>query len=106
MVTMKHSRLLLAVPAVALAMASLTACTSSNYACSGDTCTVNLSGAGAETEISGDVSVSLVGASNGVAEYTVDGDTSTCAEGDTQQVGQFTVVCTEVGDDKVSLKIS
>lgn len=105
---MTRTRLLLtALPVAALAGAALTACTTTSSTCSDGTCTVNLSGAGAETEILDDtITVELVGASNGVAEYAVDGQTSTCAEGDEQQVGEFTVVCTEVGDNKVTLEIS
>lgn len=104
---MTRARVLLAVPALALAAASLTGCTTSSYSCSNGACTVTLSGAGAETEINNDtVTVTLVGASNGVAEYEIDGAGSTCAEGDAQQVGGYDVVCTEVGDDKVTLEIS
>lgn len=85
----------------------MSGCTTTSYSCSNSGCTVNLSGAGAETEINNDtITVTLIGASDGVAEYSIDGATSTCAQGDAQQVGGFDVVCTEVGDDKLTLQIS
>lgn len=106
---MTKARALLAIAATALTAASLTACnaTSSSSSCARGTCTVTLSGKGAETEIIDDtVTVTLVGASNGVAMYEVAGRSSTCAEGDEQQVAGFDVVCTEVGDNKLTLEIS
>jgi len=106
---MTNARALLAIPALVLAAVSVTACStsSSSSSCARGTCTVTLSGAGAETEIMDDtVTVTLVGASNGVAMYEVDGRSSSCAEGDDQRVAGFEVVCTDVGDNKLTLEIS
>lgn len=104
---MKNTRIVLVVPALAVAAAaSLGACTTSSYTCSDGSCTVNLSGAGSDTEIDDDVEVTLVGASDGTAEFTIDGTSATCVQGDSQTVGSYTVVCTEVGDDKLTLEIS
>lgn len=104
---MRSARVLAVLPAVLLVAASLTACTSSTSSCARGTCTVTLSGAGAETEIIDDtVTVKLVAASNGVAQYEVAGRSSTCAEGDEQQVAGFDVVCTEVGNNTLTLEIS
>ena len=104
---MTNARALLAIPALVLAAVSVTACSTSSSSCARGTCTVTLSGAGAETEIMDDtVTVTLVGASNGVAMYEVDGRSSSCAEGDDQRVAGFEVVCTEVGDNKLTLEIS
>ena len=101
------SRLFLALPALALAAVSLTACTTTTSSCANGVCSVTLSGAGAETEINNDtVTVTLVGVTDGSAEFAVDGTSATCAQGDEQQVGQYNVVCTEVGEDKVTLEIS
>lgn len=101
------SRFLLAVPALALATAALTGCTSTSYSCSNNQCTVTLSGAGAETELLDDtLTVSLVGASDGQAEFAIDGTSATCAQGDEQEVAGYQVVCTEVGDDKVVLELA
>lgn len=101
------SRMLLAVPALALAAVSLTGCTSYTSNCSNGMCTVSLSGAGAKAELLDDtLTVSLVSASDGQAEFAVDGSSATCAQGDEQQVGSYTVVCTEVGDDKLTVEIS
>jgi membrane protein implicated in regulation of membrane protease activity len=104
---MTNARALLAIPALVLAAVSVTACSTSSSSCARGTCTVTLSGAGAETEIMDDtVTVTLVGASNGVAMYEVDGRSSSCAEGDDQRVAGFEVVCTDVGDNKLTLEIS
>lgn len=101
------SRLLLAVPVLAVAAASLTACTSTSYSCSSGQCTVTLNGAGAETELLDDtLVVGLVGAADGQADFVVDGTAASCEQGDDQEVAGYHVVCSEVGDDKLVLEIS
>ncbi|MFV0252621.1 MAG: hypothetical protein ACK5H2_04725 [Beutenbergiaceae bacterium] len=100
-------RNLLMIPIAALALAGgLTACTTTSYSCSGNQCTVNLSGDGASTEIFDDsAEVSLLGIDGGVAEFAVNGQTATCEQGGSGQIGQFSITCTEVSEQKLSLTI-
>lgn len=101
---------LLAVPALALAAVSLTACsgaTSYSSQCANNVCTVSLSGAGAEAEILNDsITVELISSAEGTAEFAVDGTSATCAEGDEQEVAGYHVVCTAVPEDKLTVEIS
>lgn len=105
---MKPTRLVLALPVLALATASLAACNATSYSsrCSDGVCTVSLTGAGAEAEVLDDtLTVTLDGAADGSADFAIDGESATCAQGDELEVAGYAVVCTEVGDDKLTVEI-
>lgn len=102
---MNRTALVLAALALALA-GGLTACQTTTTTCSGNECTVNLSGAGADTEIFNDsVAVRLDSISGGSAEFTFDGQSATCTQGEALDINGYSVTCTDVTEDKLSLTV-
>ena len=93
-------------PAV-LALAALTGCTfsSDNVSCSGSSCTVTLSGDGAEAEILG-TTLSLGSVQDGRASLSVGGASVSCAEGESVTAGSLQLECTSVSEESVELTAS
>ena len=90
-----------------VALAALTGCTftSENVSCSGSSCTVTLSGEGAEAEILG-TKLSFDGTQDGRASLSVGGASVSCGEGESVTAGPLQLTCTSVTDDSVELTAS
>ena len=90
-----------------VALAALTGCTvtSDNLSCSGSSCTVTLTGDGAEVEILG-TTVSLGSVEDGRASLSVAGASVSCAEGESVSAGSLALECTSVTEDSVQLTAS
>ncbi len=90
-----------------LLLAPLAACTvtSHNVSCSGGSCSVTLSGDGAEAEILG-TTLSFGGVQDGRASLGVAGAEVSCAEGESVSAGPLQLKCTSVTDDAVELTAS
>src|ERR687893_3057230 len=90
-----------------VALAALTGCTftSENVSCSGSSCTVKLSGEGAEAEILG-TTLSLGSVEDGRASLSVAGASVSCAEGESVSAGSLQLQCTSVTEDSVELTAS
>ena len=101
------SRLPATLLAGGLLLAPLTACTitSQNVSCSGSSCSVTLSGDGAEAEILG-TTLTLGGVSDGRASLGVAGAEVSCAEGESVTAGPLELQCTSITDDSVELTAS
>jgi hypothetical protein len=93
--------------AASAAVAVLTGCTfsSNNVSCSTSSCTVELSGDGAEAEILG-TTLTFGGVQDGRAELSVGGAGVSCAEGESVSAGPLSLQCTTVTDDSVELTAS
>ena len=87
-----------------VALAALTGCTfsSDNVSCSGSSCTVTLSGDGAEAEILG-TTLSLGSVQDGRASLSVAGASVSCAEGESVTAASLELQCTSVTEDSVEL---
>jgi len=85
----------------------LSACSMSEngVSCSTSSCTVTLSGDGAEAEILG-TTLTFGGVQNGKASLSVGGASVTCGEGETVTAGPLQVECSSVTDDSVKLTAS
>jgi hypothetical protein len=91
-----------------VALAALTGCTftSNNVSCSSSgSCTVKLTGDGAEAEILG-TTLSLGSVENGRASLSVAGTSVSCAEGESVTAGSLELQCTTVTEDSVELTAS
>jgi hypothetical protein len=90
-----------------LLLAPLAGCTfsSDNVTCSGGTCTVTLSGDGAEAEILG-TTLTLGDIQDGRASLSVGGASVTCGEGETVTAGPLRLECSSVTEDSVGLSAS
>ena len=90
-----------------LSLAALSGCTitSNNVSCSGSTCSVTLSGEGAEAEIF-NTGLSYGGTADGRASVSVGSTSVSCAEGESVSAGPLQLECTEVSDDSVTLSAS
>jgi spore coat protein U-like protein len=90
-----------------LALAALGACSfsSENVSCSGTSCTVTLTGDGAEAEILG-TTLSFGGTENGQASLTVAGVSVSCTEGESVAADPLRLECTSVDEDSVELTAS
>ena len=91
-----------------VALAALTGCTftSNNVSCSSSgTCTVTLSGDGAEAEILG-TTLSFGGTQDGRASLSVGGASVSCGEGESVTAGPLQLTCSSVTDDSVELTAS
>lgn len=98
----------LAAVAIAIGACGITACspTSSSHSCVNDTCNVTLKGDGASTELGPrDRIIELVSASSGTATFTVDGSRLSCAEDEAVHYGQVEIVCTDIGDSELKLRV-
>jgi hypothetical protein len=93
--------------AAGLSLAALAGCTftSNNVTCSGASCSVTLSGDGAEAEILG-TTLSFGGIQDGRASLSVGGASVSCAEGESVSAGPLQLECTSVTDDSVELTAS
>lgn len=95
--------------AAGLLLALLTACSfsfgSENVSCSTSSCTVTLSGEGAEAEILG-TTLSFDGVQDGRAALSVGGASVSCGEGENVAVGPLQVQCSSITDDGVELTAS
>ncbi len=90
-----------------LVLAPLAGCTltSHNVSCSGNSCSVTLTGDGAEAEILG-TTVSLDSTENGRAGLRVGGASVSCGQGESVSAGPLSLECTTVTDDSVELTAS
>jgi len=105
--TNRSSRLVAGLLAGGLALAPLTGCSfsSKNVSCSGSTCTVTLSGSGAEAEILG-TTLTFGGVQDGRAQLSVGGASVSCGEGETVTAGPLSLECSGVTEDSVELSAS
>src|SRR5687768_16478453 len=85
----------------------LSACSfsSDGVSCSARSCTVTLSGEGAEVEILG-TTLSFGGVRDGRAELSVGGASVSCGEGETVTSGPLDLECSSVTGDSVELTAS
>jgi hypothetical protein len=102
--TTRATRFAGALLAGGLSVAALTGCSfsSQNVSCSSGTCTVTLSGEGAEAEILG-TTLSFDGVQDGRASLTVGGTSVSCGEGESVSAGPLQLSCSGVTDDSVEL---
>ncbi|MGY2064352.1 hypothetical protein [Blastococcus sp. SYSU DS0619] len=102
--TPRAPRLAGALLAGGVSLAALTGCsfTSQNVECSGGTCTVTLSGDGAQAEIFG-TTLSFDGVQDGRASITVGGTSFSCGAGEGVAAGPLDIACSSVTDDSVQL---
>ena len=85
----------------------LSACSFSanGVSCSTSSCTVTLSGDGAEAEVLG-TTLSFAGVQDGRASLSVGGASVSCAEGESVSAGPLELQCSSVTDDAVELTAS
>ncbi len=85
----------------------LSACSFSanGVSCSTSSCTVTLSGEGAETEVLG-TTLTFGGVQDGRASLSVGGASVTCGEGETVTAGPLELTCSSVTGDSVELTAS
>jgi hypothetical protein len=90
-----------------LLLAPLTACTftSNNVSCSPSSCTVTLTGEGAEAEILG-TTLTFGGIQDGRATLSVGGASVSCGEGESVTAGPLELQCSSITDDGVELTAS
>jgi hypothetical protein len=105
--TTRSTRLAAGLLAGGLALVPLAGCsfTSQNVSCSGSSCSVTLSGDGAEAEILG-TTLSFDGTQDGRASLGVGGASVSCGEGESVTAGPLQLTCTSVTDDSVELTAS
>ncbi|HLS13890.1 MAG TPA: hypothetical protein VK095_05195 [Beutenbergiaceae bacterium] len=101
---MRTSRIVTAGVIALGAAAMFTGCTTTQYNCLNQSCTVTLSGSGANTDPAG-YTVELEGADGQQATFAINGESATCTEGEAVQVGGYSATCTEVGDDRLVVDI-
>jgi hypothetical protein len=80
--------------------------TSENFSCDTNSCTVTLSGDGAEVDLPIGPTINLGGVENGRASISVGGASVSCTEGESVSVGGLSLECTSVSDDRVELSAS
>jgi hypothetical protein len=73
--------------------------------CSGNSCTVTLSGDGAEADVLG-TAVVLGGVENGRATFRVGDQDLSCGQGESVSAGPLTLACSTVTDDTVTMTAS
>jgi hypothetical protein len=105
--TNRSARLAAGLLAGGLALAPLSGCSfsSDNVSCSGSTCSVTLSGSGAEAEILG-TTLTFGGVQDGKAQLSVGGASVSCGEGETVTAGPLSLECSGVTEDSVELSAS
>src|SRR5215211_4558834 len=86
---------------------SVSACsfTSNGVSCTTSSCTVTLSGDGAEVDILG-TTLRFGGVQDGRASLGVGDASVSCAEGEKVSVGPLSITCTSVTDDSVEVTAS
>lgn len=92
-----------------LAALSLAACTSNTQKCSNGTCEIDLSGAGASTELGGDggSTIELISASGKTAKVKIAGQEGELTVGQPVTLDNATLVLEEIeGEDDVQLKLT
>jgi hypothetical protein len=101
------ARAVIALLAGGLSLSALGACTftSHNVSCSASSCSVTLSGEGAEADIFG-TTLAFAGTENGRASLSVAGASISCGEGESVSAGPLSIECTSVTDDSVELTAS
>jgi hypothetical protein len=105
--TYRSARLGAGLLAGGLLLTPLAGCSfsSDNVSCSGSTCTVTLSGDGAEADILG-TTLSFGGVENGKASLKVGSASVSCGEGENVTAGPLSLECSSVTDDSVKLTAS
>jgi hypothetical protein len=79
--------------------------TSHNVSCSTSSCSVTLTGQGAEAEILG-TTLTFDGIQDGRASLSVGGASVSCGEGESVTAGPLQLTCSSVTDDSVELTAS
>src|SRR5918992_1514907 len=105
--TPRAARIAAGLLAGGLALAPLSGCTftSNNVSCSPSSCSVTLSGEGAEADILG-TTLTFGGIQDGRASLSVAGASVSCAEGESVTAGPLSLQCTSVTEDSVELTAS
>ncbi|UOY00856.1 hypothetical protein [Blastococcus sp. PRF04-17] len=105
--TTRPARIAAGLVASGLLLVPLTACTftSNNVSCTTSSCSVTLSGDGAEAEILG-TTLTFGGVQDGRASLGVGGTSVSCAEGESVTAGPLELQCSSVTDDSVELTAS
>ncbi|WP_040338677.1 hypothetical protein [Candidatus Blastococcus massiliensis] len=105
--TTSRARLAAGLLAGGLALSPLVGCSvgSENVRCSTSSCTVTLTGNGAEAEILG-TTLSFSGVEDGRASLSVGSADVSCTEGESVSAGQLDLECSSVTGDAVELTAS
>jgi hypothetical protein len=105
--TTRTGRLAAGLLAGGLVLLPLAGCTftSHNVSCSGSTCSVTLTGEGAEAEILG-TALTFGGTQDGRASLCVGGASVSCGQGQSVTAGPLQLTCSTVSDDSVELTAS
>jgi hypothetical protein len=105
--TTRAARLAAGLLAAGLSLVPLAGCTfgSDNVSCSASSCTVTLSGDGAEAEVLG-TTIRFGGVQDGKASLGVGGANVSCAEGESVAAGPLQLTCSNVSEDSVELTAS
>jgi len=101
----RAARLAAGLLAGGLVLAPLAGCSSDNVSCSTSSCSVTLTGDGAEAEILG-TTLSFGGTQDGRASLSVGGASVSCGEGESVTAGPLQLTCSSVTDDSVELTAS
>lgn len=105
--TSRTPRLAARLLAGGLVLAPLAGCTftSNNVSCSASSCSVTLTGEGAEADILG-TTLSFGGTQDGRASLSVGGASVSCGEGESVTAGPLQLTCSSVTDGSVELTAS
>ena len=105
--TTRAARIAAGLLAGGLTVVPLSGCTfsSNNVTCTTSSCSVTLSGNGAEADILG-TTLTFGGTENGRASLSVGGASVSCAQGETVTAGPLSLECTSVTEDSVELTAS
>jgi len=105
--TARATRLAATVLAGGVLLAPLAGCSfsSNSVSCSGGTCSVTLSGDGADADLLG-TSIAFGGVQDGRATLRVGDAEVSCAQGESVSAGPLSLECTKVTDDSVELSAS
>jgi hypothetical protein len=98
----RRARLAAGTAAGLLLLLPMAACSSDNVDCSGNSCTVTLSGDGAKASILGN-DLAFAGVQDGRASLSVGDAEVSCAQGESVSAGPLSITCTTVTDDSVEL---
>ena len=98
----RRARLTAGAAAGLLLLLPMAACSSDNVDCSGNSCTVTLSGDGAKASILGN-DLAFAGVQDGRASLSVGDAEVSCAQGESVSAGPLSITCTTVTDDSVEL---
>jgi hypothetical protein len=98
----RRARLAAGTTAGLLLLLPMAACSSDNVDCSGNSCTVTLSGDSAKASILGN-DLAFAGVQDGRASLSVGDAEVSCAQGESVSAGPLSLTCTTVTDDSVEL---